>query len=451
MSAPHSIEAERSLVGRLLLDPRKIPIISARLAPEDFYGGAYRKMYREMVRLAEEGVTVDAVTLGESMGEEIDVLEITAGKHGPVEGYADIIKRRARERAVLRVTDRIALAAQEGDENLMILVQQGMSELAQGAEAGNLISVHHAMDGYLDLLGQRQRKEIIHMTWGIPGMDDMVNPATGGKFILIAARPSVGKTAMAETIVDHWASLGRGPVFFASLEMDRNELFDRASARHSGVSAKSIIRGTMTEEEYARVQVAADHIRKMPIELLDQGGTTTTQLRSAVAQATMRNEGKPPIAIVVDYLQIMGDNHDSSVTRVTNISRNLKALAREFRVPVLCMSQFNRQAATGTPELHDLRDSGALEQDADVVIALEGDRGSGMRTVHVLKQRQGETGQFKVWFDGKTVTWHSPQSRIPSWATPKDVEPTIEGLLAGVDSLAGQFPNGVVAEDDLEW
>jgi replicative DNA helicase len=394
----------------LILEPGQIALISGSLSPDDLYVQAYRDLYRSMIRLAGEGRPIDVVTLQDE-GNEVDVLDLTAGHHAPLSQYVEIIQRKALDREVLAAVEKVQDSVSQGDPNIIVTLQRAMSDVLHRTKEGIQVPVFRAVEEYLVKLTARQAGEEPGLEWGIPGMDKIVHPAAAGKFIIVAARPSVGKTALAETIAETWAQQGRGVVLFCSLEMGVEELLDRAMARRSGVQAKKIIRGKMSDEELGRVQEAATWCKGLSLEYLDDPRTTTAGLQSAAARTKLRNEGALA-AIVVDYIQLLSDEDrgDNPVWRMTKISRGLKALAREYRVPVLALSQFNRELDKrgGDPILSDLRESGALEQDADVVIALTGHRGSGMRHAHVLKQRQGETGVFDIRLDGDTMTWHAP-------------------------------------------
>jgi replicative DNA helicase len=266
---------------------------------------------------------------------------------------------------------------------------------------------HASAKGYIESLVQRQAGTDPGLVYGIPGMDQMLLPARRGRLILLAARPSVGKTAMAESIADSWATQGRGPVLFVSLEMDREELLDRAMARDTGVSAEKIARGRLDPKTLETVLEAASARSNGTIHYMDEGSITTARIRAAGARLKMMTEGELA-GVIVDYTQLLEDRVDGNDnTRVAYISRALKQTAKALRCPVLAMSQLNRniESERRRPRLSDLRDSGALEQDADVVMIMTGVPGEAERTVHILKQRQGRPGELHIAFDGRTMTW----------------------------------------------
>jgi replicative DNA helicase len=212
---------------------------------------------------------------------------------------------------------------------------------------------------------------------------------------------------MALALAHHWAELGDGPVLFVSLEMKRKKILDRLVARVSGVSSQKLILGDVTPEEEASVREGLERIRQLPIVYLDDRYSTTATVRSMAARVAMQ-KGKLS-AIVVDYIALLNDPGDQEVQRIARITGNLKSLAGEADCPVLALSQLNRQVefrADKHPILSDLRDSGAVEQDADTVIALTDL--DPMMDVEVLKQRQGNTSRIRVRFDGNTTSFHAP-------------------------------------------
>lgn len=403
--------AEQALVAKLLLDPREIAMVSGAVAPEDFYISDYREAYRTMLRLSSENRSVDIVAL-QSEGVSIDVLDLTPAHHAPLLDYAATIKAMSFRRKVAAAGDRIARAAQDGGENLMSILQDAVTDVVRGSEQGAISSPREAVEDYLGTLAGRMAGENLGLTYGVAGLDQHLLPAEGGDLIIMAARPSVGKSAMAEAVADHWARLGKGPVLFASLEMKKSKIIDRTLSRITGISANKIIRGDLTEEELESVRAAARGLADRPLIFLDNGFATTADLRSAAAKTKMLHDGRLA-GVVVDYMQILKDPGDQEVQRVTRISRNLKAIAVENDCPLIALSQFSRRVEEERrePELRDLRESGAIEQDADVVVAMQRPLGNEVMRVFVLKQRQGAVSKFGIRFDGD----HSTFSELVSW------------------------------------
>jgi replicative DNA helicase len=401
------VDAERALVARLLLDPSQIPLIASELSHEDFFVDSYAEAFKTMVRLSSAGKAVDIVTL-QAAGADVDPLDLTGAHHGALTDYAAIIRQDAFRRKVLAAVDRVARAAEYGDGDLMSTLQSAFVDLSQESGTSKLSTSSEAVDDYLEQMTRRLAGERTGLTFGsIPGLDNVLLPAEPGDLIILAARPGVGKSAMALALANHWAALGDGPVLFVSLEMKRKKILDRLVARVSGVSSQKLILGDVTPEEEASVREGLERIRQLPIVYLDDRYSTTATVRSMAARVAMQ-KGKLS-AIVVDYIALLNDPGDQEVQRIARITGNLKSLAGEADCPVLALSQLNRQVefrADKHPILSDLRDSGAGERDADTGIAptdLD-----PMMDVEVLKQRQGNTSRIRVRFDGNTTSFHAP-------------------------------------------
>jgi replicative DNA helicase len=417
--------AEQGLVAKLLLDPRKIALVNGLVSPEDFYVSDYRQAYRVMLELAAERKPFDIVAL-QSAGVDVDVLDLTPAHHAPIEEYAATIKEKAFRRSVMGMADRLGRAAEDGDSDLMVVLQESLAEVIRGTDAGGMTTPTQAVEDYLGTLAGRMAGEGVGLTYGIPGMDERLLPAEPGELIVMAARPSVGKSAMAENVADHWSRLGKGPVLFVSLEMKKTKIMDRTLSRYTGISANKIIRGDLTAEELELVKAEAEKLRSRPIIWLDNGFATSGDVRAAAAKAKMLNDGKLA-AIVVDYMQILKDMPGSDLRhKVTFISSMLKAIAVENECPVLALSQFSRSVAVERrdPELTDLRESGAIEQDSDVVIAMTRNLESPVMGVHILKQRQGSVSKFGVHFDGD----HSLFKPLSTWSNPLAAEAKEDSL-----------------------
>lgn len=410
-----SEQAEQALVGRLLLEPKQLALV-AGLRPEDFGVDAYGDIFRGMLQLQDAGKPIDLVTLRTVVEGEIDIdpLELTAGHRGPVDEYAGIIKLAAARRRTLVELDYVRDLAASGEGDLIGALEKAISKILEGTDS-DVTTPMDAAKAYTASLIERTQGRDPGLPWGIPGMDDLVLPARRGRLSLLAARPSVGKTAMAETIADTWAQ--RGPVLFVTLEMDKEELLDRGAARDTGVSGEAISLGRLNPEQLEAVLNAVSARANGNIHYMDTPSATVDRIRAASAKMKMQHG---LVGIIIDYTQLIEakghDGNDNS--KISAISRALKVLARAMQVPVLAMSQLNRaiDRERRNPRLSDLRDSGALEQDADVVMFLTGQPDESERVVHVLKQRQGKVGKFHVQFDGDHLRWREPAP----WSLPVD-------------------------------
>jgi replicative DNA helicase len=396
------------LIARLLVDPAQIPVIAGDLSANDIYTLSWRRAFAAMVDLSAAGRTVDLGTLRDALGDQEDSLSRLLGEVGvafraPLSEYVTIIKRDAFRRRVISGLEHVIGRAHDDNttrEGLLADMQDATTSVVRGLESGNLVSPSAATDLYVATTVARQEGKQAGLHYGFASLNNVLNPARGGDMIVIAARPSVGKTALAENLAEIWSRQTPHPILFASLEMSVTMLLDRTMARNADVAAHDIIRGTMTDEERLRVLTKAEEHRTASIWYLDDGFATTASVRASGAKLKMLAGGIG--AIIIDYLQLLKDPGDQEVQRVTRISREVKAIAREFDIPILVLSQLSRAVESREdkhPKLHDLRESGAIEQDADVVIGLMRPPGDPYIDVDVLKQRQGDVGRKTMLFD----------------------------------------------------
>ncbi len=404
---PHNTEAEAALIARLLADPGQVPVLAGSLPAEDFYDPQYRAAYQAMQRLTAAHRRIDILTLQDALGDRsgdlAEGLSRIAGYRAPLDEYAAIIRRDAFRRRVIAGMVEIENRAyfEEDRERLVAEMHDVVVRISTGVDSDRLISPAQAAETYLAALETRRGGGITGLDYGFESLDAILNPAGPGEMIVLASRPSVGKTALAETIADHWADVAPYPVLFVSLEMGVTQLLDRTIARASGLSAKRIVRGLLNDQQHALAHETAAARATVRLWYLDDPFATTASVRAAAAKTRLVAGGLS--AIVIDYLQLLKDPGESEVQRVTRISRQVKAVAREFEVPVLVLSQLSRAIMTRDdqhPRLHDLRESGAIEQDADVVIGLHRDLGGDTLDIGILKQRQGEIGNAHLLFDG---------------------------------------------------
>lgn len=404
---PNNPEAEGVLVARIVLEPYLLSEVANKVSPEDFYVEDYRDTYKACLALADKAKAIDVVSIAAQAGRRIEIpFElITPGHQGDVVEYANTIRQAAFYRRVIGFGEKITRLGMAQDDQVLAKVHDDLQSLARGFDEGTLISPNAAVDDYFETMNARSLGLIPGLKYGIERLDRMIQPASAGDMIIIAARPSVGKTALAENIADNWSRESTYPILFVSREMTKEQLMDRAAARDSGVPAQHIIRNTMTEEEVGLVRAAIERRRNGNIWYLANSFVTSMDVRTAAAKVKAVAGGIS--GIVVDYLQLLADGGDQEVQRVTKISRNLKGIAMEFGVPSLVLSQLNRNAefrADPHPKLHDIRESGAIEQDADAVLGLHRTaKDSPYMDIEVLKNRQGPVGIATVNMDVNTV------------------------------------------------
>lgn len=397
---PHSLELERALLGALLLEGERLEGIAPLLPPEAFYGPKNRKVYEALLGLRERGKPIDLLHAAEALGGEIPVEALLRMVEGvPTSAYADHYAKVLREKWLLR--ELIALMAEvqrkayEEDLEGALALQERLFGLEEGWEPKGMQSlVNEALDSL------ENPKEGLRL--GIPGLDDLLGGIHGGSLVLLAGRPGVGKTAFALWIALSVAK-GGGKVGFFSLEMRAHELGLRLLAMEGGVDLHALRKGELGERELARLLEAKDRLEGLPIYIDDTPGLSLAELR-ARARALAR-EGLA--LLVVDYLGLLEAPGETRERQVAETSRGLKALARELGLPLLALSQLSRaieRREDKRPRLSDLRDSGALEQDADIVLflwsPLAGQSPEGEEVkVFLAKNRQGPTGEVSLRVD----------------------------------------------------
>lgn len=414
---PHSDDVEAALVARLLVDPAQLPVLAASLDPNDFYSATWRKAYTGMQMLSRDRRSVDVVSLKALIGDAADdvsraVADVTASYRAPLEEYADMIRGYAFRRRLIGSLETVVGKAYATDdrEALLSYLNDAVQTVSTGLDDGRLFTASQAVDAWTRKLEDRRSGARPALEWGLQPLDASILPADPGTMVVLAARPSHGKTVLAEMIADHWASITEYPVLFASVEMSVEQLMDRALSRDTGIPAERLVRGTLDAEEDELVATAIEARRSSRVVYDDDPWATTASIRAKAAKIKMLSGGLG--GIVVDYLQIVKDPGDQEVQRVTKISRQIKAIAREFKVPLLVLSQLSRALESREdkhPRLSDLRESGAIEQDADVVIGLHRPLGQPYAELDVLKARQGKAGvRIELWFDGTHVRFLEP-------------------------------------------
>jgi replicative DNA helicase len=392
-----------------MLDQHLLPVVAGMVGAEDFYNPTFAKAFTGMKRLHSEGKVFDVLTLRDFTGDDLDLAEsMNAGTRSPIEEYANIVRRLAERRRVIVGLENVIARAEREDDPTAILsaLHEVTMGMARGTDGSRLLSPSKAVDLYERETIRRNTVGSIGLGWGFATIDRWFQPAQGGEMIVLAARPGIGKTALAEWLSDLWARDSEYPIMFVSLEMSVPQLLDRAVARYGGIPASSIVRGALNEDEKERARVVAEQRRDARIWYLDDPRATTDSVRAAAATLRMLVGGLS--AIVIDYLQLLKDNGESEVSRVTRISRNVKAIAREFDVPVLTLSQLNRSVESREdrhPKLHDLRESGAIEQDADRVIGLYRREGTNDLDFEALKNRSGPVKRVALYFDAEHMSF----------------------------------------------
>ncbi|MCI8662643.1 MAG: replicative DNA helicase [Hungatella sp.] len=421
---PHSIEAEQSVIGAMLMDREAIITASEIIVPEDFYQHQYGVMFESMVELFNEGKPVDLVTLQNRLKEkdvppEVSSLEFVRDiitmvpTSANVKSYANIVREKAVLRRLIKVNEEIANNCYLGREPLETILEdteKKIFDLLQSRNSGDFVPIRQVALNVLENIekASKTKETVTGIPTGFIDLDYKTSGFQPSDFILIAARPSMGKTAFVLNVVDH-VSVRRGiPCMIFSLEMSKEQLVNRMLSMESNVDSQKLRTGTLTDSDWDAVVEGVGVIGGSKLIIDDTPGITISELRSKCRKAKLE-QGLG--LVIIDYLQLMsgsGRSSDNRQQEISEISRSLKALARELQAPVVALSQLSRACETRTdhrPMLSDLRESGAIEQDADVVMFLYRDdyynKDSDMKDmaeVIIAKQRNGPIGTVNlVW------------------------------------------------------
>lgn len=415
---PHSIEAEQSVLAALMSDGSRWDYVSDLVDTEDFYRKEHRLIFQAMTK--QQGRSIDVVTISETLADlnqlheagGIEYLaELASALRGStnVTAYARIVRERAVLRSLISVAHGIADSGYNpnGRESAEILTasQSALAELEAGRGEGEPQQVDSAIKASVNALDYRcDNKGKIHgLETGFKDLDAALLGLVDGDLIIVAGRPSMGKTTLACNFAENVAMSGK-PVIVFSLEMSERKLCDRMLCSIGKVDAKKYRSGELPQEDMDRVCSAAVRLRGRPLYIDDSSLLTSAQLLGRARRAA-RRMGQKPALVVVDYLQILRDKGDG-VERVTRISANLKQLARELNCPVVALSQLNRGVESRPdkrPLMSDLRDSGSVEQDADIILMLYRDEVYNENTMYkgiadclIRKNRDGEIGTVRL-------------------------------------------------------
>ena len=422
---PHSSEAEQSVIGSMLMDREAIIAASEIVTGEDFYQHQYGIMFESMTELFNEGKPVDLVTLQDRLKEkdvppEVSSLEFvrdiitTVPTSANVKSYANIVREKAVLRRLIKVNEEIANDCYLGRESLETILadtEKKIFDLLQSRSSGDFVPIRQVVLNVLENIerASKTKDTVTGVPTGFIDLDYKTSGFQPSDFILIAARPSMGKTAFVLNVVDH-VTVRRGtPCMVFSLEMSKEQLVNRMLSMESNVDSQKLRTGTLTDSDWDAVVEGVGVIGSSKLIIDDTPGISITELRSKCRKAKLEHD----IGIVIiDYLQLMtgsgGRGSDNRQQEISEISRSLKALARELQAPVVALSQLSRACETRTdhrPMLSDLRESGAIEQDADVVMFLYRDdyynkdsEMKDMAEVIIAKQRNGPIGTVNlVW------------------------------------------------------
>lgn len=418
---PHSIEAEQSVIGAMIMDREAIVVASEIIYEDDFYNKQYGILFEAMIELNDEGKPVDLVTLQDRLKEkdvpsEVSSLEfvrdlITAvPTSANIRHYANIVAEKSTLRKLIRLNEEIANTCYAGKENLEIILEETekkVFQLVQKRNTGDFVPIRQVVMNALSKIEQAGRNK--GAVTGIPtGFIDLDYKTAGmqpSDLVLIAARPSMGKTAFVLNIAEHVAFKQNKSVAIFSLEMSKEQLVNRLLSLESRVESQHIRTGQLSDPEWEKLIESAGVIGKSNLIIDDTPGISISELRSKCRKYKMEHDLS---MIIIDYLQLMSGSgrSDSRQQEISDISRSLKSIARELSVPVLALSQLSRaveQRPDHRPMLSDLRESGAIEQDADVVMFIYRDdyynhdtEKKDVAEIIIAKQRNGAIGTIEL-------------------------------------------------------
>ena len=425
---PHSVEAEQSVIGSMIMDRDAIMTASEVITSEDFYQSQYGVLFDAMLELYNDGKPVDLVTLQERLREkdvppEISSLEFVRDlldavpTSANVRHYATIVQEKSMLRKLIKVNEDIAntcYLAREKTEDILEETEKKIFDLLQYRSTGDFVPIKQVVLNALDKIEKASKNK--GTVTGIPtGFIDLDYKTSGfqpSDLILIAARPSMGKTAFVLNVAQHMAFKEGKTVAIFSLEMSKEQLVNRLFSLESKVDSQALRTGNLTDEDWAKLIEGAAVVGKSNLIIDDTPGISIAELRSKCRKFKLEHDLG---IIIIDYLQLMsgGKHSESRQQEISEISRSLKAVARELNVPVVALSQLSRaveQRPDHRPMLSDLRESGAIEQDADVVMFLYRDDYYNKDTdkkniaeVIIAKQRNGPIGTVElVWLPNYT-------------------------------------------------
>ncbi len=426
---PHNIDAERALLGSIMLRPVALNDVIDSIGEDDFYVQKHRVIFRSMVELARVGDPIDLVSVAEKM-KNMNLLEQGGGlsylneiantvpSSTNIEYYAKTVSGKSTLRKLIVTGDFVSQKGfdEESDINETLDdVEKKVFEITSNPHsAQKFISIKDIIPKSWEKLERlAEGGELRGTPTGFAALDNILSGFQDSDLIILAARPSTGKTALALDMARKIAVDHNKPVGFFSLEMSDQQLTDRMLSAQAQVDSWRMRTGKgLTDDDFARISEAMETLSKAPIYIDDKPGNSILQMRSTAR----RLKAEHGLGIIfVDYLQLMttSKNYDSMVNQVTEISRSLKSLARELNVPVVALSQLSRAVETrgGKPRLSDLRDSGSIEQDADVVMFLHKERKedgvgrSAITDVLIEKHRNGAVGFAQLFFDEPRITF----------------------------------------------
>ena len=423
---PQNIDAEVSLLGSVLIEDEVITSIADKILPGDFYDKRHGTIYAAMVKLYEKHQPVDLLTLSNALKDNDELEDVGGSSYlteltnavptaAHAEHYADIVAEKSMRRKLIKASEDIVnLSFGDGASSVQEILEQAEKRLfavSQQTTKQDLVSIEQILADGFDRLDElhKNKGRLRGVRTGWKDLDNMTAGLQRSDLIILAARPAMGKTTLVGNLIQNVATHEKQAVLFFSLEMSKDQLVDRMLASESGVDAWNIRTGNLTDDDFEKLGAAMGSLSEAPIYIDDTPGITVLEMRTKARREAQKH---PLGLIVIDYLQLMsgsrGGGDFNRVQEVSEISRGLKLIARELNVPVIALSQLSRSVESRSPQipqLSDLRESGSIEQDADIVAFLyredyynpETDR-QHIADLILAKHRNGPTGRIELYF-----------------------------------------------------
>ena len=424
---PHDLVAEQSVLGAVFISPESLITLADELTPDDFYKPANKIVFKTMLSLLEKGEPIDATTMVSALTNQGDISNIgginyvvelvnSTPTSKNVEHYAKLVKEKATLRKVIAELSESLSSAYQGDVSIGDIIaktEKSMLDISNQNTGTGFRNVADILDTHMQIVETRSQTDgfVTGLSTGFVGLDKITTGLHEGNLIILAARPAMGKTALALNIAKHVATVERKPAVIFSLEMGAEELIERMVASEGMVPGYHLKTGNLSTDEWKRLVHAQSNLYDVPIFVDDTAGIRISEIRSKARKLSQEMGGLG--IIIIDYLQLItGSKRENRQQIVSEISRELKILAKDLRVPVIALSQLSRlveQRQDKRPILSDLRESGSIEQDADIVAFLYRDayyqkehadsqEANNVTELILEKNRHGSLGTVKLYF-----------------------------------------------------
>lgn len=431
---PQNIDAEKSLLGAILIDEEVLADVTEHVKVPDFYDKNHALIFGAMVKLFEKHRPVDLLTLTDELKKK-DELDIVGGSTYLTEltnyvptaahaaTYAEMVSQKAVRRRLIRASGDISELGYDESTTTQELLEKAEAELFSVSDQSlkqDLVSIEHILMDSFDRIEElhKNKGELRGVRTGYRDLDNMTAGLQRSDLIILAARPAMGKTTLVTNLAYNVATIEKKPVLFFSLEMSKEQLVDRMLADAANVDSWNIRTGKLTDEDFMKLSEASGELAEAPIFIDDTPGLSVLEMRT---KARRKNHEEPLGLIIVDYLQLMQASAavaGNRVQEVSEISRGLKLIARELNVPLIALSQLSRSVESRTPaipQLSDLRESGSIEQDADIVSFIyrpayyepDNPEVQNITDLIIAKHRNGPTGKVQLYFHPERLRFMS--------------------------------------------